>query len=137
MGRTVLVGGCFDLLHKGHITFLKKAKGVGKLIVLLESDEKIRKLKGEDRPSQTPSTRARVLMNSGFVDQIISLPYLESEKDYDEIIKKIKPDVIAITAGYPIRYHKRSAGLVGAKLKVVSKIVGNYSTSRLINRKVI
>jgi rfaE bifunctional protein nucleotidyltransferase chain/domain len=98
----VLVGGCFDLLHKGHISFLKKAKKAGdKLVVLLESDEKIKKLKGESRPVQIQEVRAKALSGLGFVDEIIKLPFMDSDKDYDELVKKIKPDIIAVTEGYP------------------------------------
>lgn len=136
--KTVLVGGCFDLLHKGHITFLKKAKEEGeKLIVLLESDEKIRKLKGKDRPIQTQKVRAEALKELGFVDEVINLPFMESEKEYDELIKKIKPDIIAVTKGYPgIAHHKRTAGLIGAELRVVSKLIKNYSTTRIATRQI-
>lgn len=137
--KTVLVGGCFDLLHKGHITFLKKAKEGGeKLVVLLESDEKIKKLKGEGRPIQSQKIRVEALEKLGFIDEVISLPFLETEKEYDEVVKNIKPDIIAVTERYPgIAYHKRSAKLVGAKLKYVSKAVGGYSTSGLLSKKIV
>lgn len=136
--KTVLVGGCFDLLHKGHVSFLKKAKEAGeKLIVLLESDEKIKKLKGEDRPVQTQKIRAEALGELGFVDEVISLPFMISDSDYDELIKKIKPDIIAITEGYPSSFHLRSADLIGAELKVVTKLMVGYSTTRQISKGVI
>lgn len=140
--KTVLVGGCFDVLHPGHLIFLKKAKKCGdKLIVLLESDKKIKLLKGKDRPVQTQKTRAKALKALGFVDEVVNLPFLESEEVYDEVVKKIKPDIIAITKDYPESiHHKRATKLVGAKLKYVTRIIGNYSTtaqltSRLLARK--
>lgn len=136
MKKVVLVGGCFDLLHKGHIAFLKKAKKLGKLIVLLESDEKIKKLKGEDRPVQDQITRAKALSDLGFVDKVISLPFLKSDKDYDELVQKIKPDIIVVTKGYPASHHQRAANLVGAKLKTVGKL-GNYSTTGLLSKRMI
>lgn len=135
--KTVLVGGCFDLLHKGHIIFLKKSKEAGDILkVLLESDEKIKKRKGEGRPVQTQSIRAKALKKLGFIDEVISLPFMEKSSEYDEIVKHIQPDVIAVTEGYPeVAYHERSAKLVGASLKVVSKLVGNYSTTRFVSRQ--
>src|SRR3989344_1704766 len=137
--KKVLVGGCFDLLHEGHIIFLKKAKEAGNyLIVLLESDEKIRKLKGKGRPIQSQKIRAKALEELGFVDQVIPLPFMETEIEYDDLVKKIKPDVIAVTEGYTDdAFHKRSADLVGAELKYVSKVVGDYSTYRLLSKKSI
>ena len=60
--KVVLVGGCFDLLHYGHIAFLKEAKKHGDyLIVLLESDENVRRLKGEGRPFHTQKQRKEML----------------------------------------------------------------------------
>lgn len=134
--KIVLVGGCFDVLHPGHIIFLQKAKEAGDvLIVLLESDEKIKKIKGINRPVHTQIERALVLSAFKVVDYIIPLPNLHDEKNYDQIILKIKPDIIATTLGIEDTHHQRSAKLVRAKLKYVSKIVGDYSTTKILSRK--
>lgn len=132
--KIVLVGGCFDVLHPGHITFLEKAKKMGGfLVALLESDEKIRKIKGKDRPVYSQKEREIMLKSLKAVDQVILLPFMEKEKDYDELVKTIKPDVIATTQGDPNLYHKkRAAKLVGAKLKYVTKFIGNYSTTNVL-----
>ncbi len=132
--KLVLVGGCFDVLHPGHVIFLQKAKKAGDfLIVLLESDEKIKLIKGKNRPFFNQKERAAVLRGLKFIDQIIMLPNVKSDADYEKILKKIKPDIIAVTEGYEsIEHHKRVAKLVGAKLKFVTKMIGNYSTSRIL-----
>ncbi len=132
----VLVGGCFDILHPGHIIFLQKAKKAGdKLVVLLESDEKIKKLKGTSRPVHNQKERSLVLKALRFVDEVVLLPNIQTEEEYDEIIKKIKPDIIAATYGdSQNQYKKRSAKLVGAKLKLVTKLIGNYSSSKILDR---
>lgn len=134
--KIVLVGGCFDVLHPGHVIFLEKAKKCGdKLVVLLESDEKVKKLKGIKRPVHNQDERARVLLALKSVDRVIKLPFIEDERQYDEIIQKIKPDIIAVTKGHPnVYYHIRAAKTVGAKIKYVTRIVGNHSTSRILNR---
>lgn len=132
--KIVLVGGCFDILHPGHVFFLKEAKKAGDiLIVLLESDKKVRELKGLNRPVQTQKDRAKVLSALRYVDRVICLPFIEHEFQYDQLIAKIKPDIIALTRGYPNHYHKRTADLVGAKLKYVTGVVGRYSTTSLLN----
>ena len=133
--RVVLAGGCFDVLHPGHIIFLQKAKKAGdELIVLLESDEKVKKIKGIKRPVHNQKERALMLKALKFVDAVILLPFMESEREYDEWVKKIKPDIIAATLGDPQNHHKkRTAQLVGAKLKYVTKRVGNHSSSRILN----
>jgi len=134
---TVLVGGCFDVLHPGHVVFLEKAKKEGDyLIVLLESDQKVKLLKGANRPVQTQQERAKVLSAVKFVDLVVMLPNMETEKEYDELVKKIAPDVIAATKGdMNAHYHQRSAKLVGAKFKYVTKMIGNYSTTRILDYK--
>ena len=134
--RVVLVGGCFDVLHPGHVIFLEKAKKAGDfLIVLLESDEKIKELKGSKRPVHTQKERAIVLKALKAVDQVILLPFMKNDHEYETLIKKIKPDIIAVTKGAADNHHKeRIAKLVGAKLKYVTKIVGNYSTTNILTK---
>lgn len=136
MKKVVLVGGCFDVLHPGHVVFLEKAKKAGdKLVVLLESDEKIKKLKGINRPVHNQKERAAVLRSIKYVDSVVMLPYLKTDEDYDRIIKEINPDIIAATIGDGANDHKiRVAKLVGAKLKYVTKIVGNHSTSKILGK---
>lgn len=131
----VLVGGCFDILHPGHVIFLQKAQKAGDvLVVLLESDQRVKKLKGIKRPVHNQKERSKVLSALKSVDYVLSLPNIEGEEEYDEVIGKIKPDIIAATYGGPnIYYHQRSAKLVGAKIKYVTKVVGNHSTSRILN----
>lgn len=132
--KLVLVGGCFDVLHPGHVVFLEKAKKAGDLlVVLLESDEKIKKIKGVSRPVHTQKERAQVLSALRFVDYVVMLPFMVMEQDYDRIISKIKPDIIAVTKGYAdANHHQRSAKRVGAKIKYITKIVGDHSTSRIL-----
>ncbi len=134
MRKIVLAGGCFDVLHPGHIVFLQKAKKLGDvLVVLLESDEKIKQLKGQNRPFFTQKERAEVLRSVKFVDQVVLLPYLKDDAGYEKVIQKIKPDVIAATHGALDNYHKvKVAKIVGAKLKYVTKIIGNYSTTNIL-----
>ena len=132
--KIVLVGGCFDVLHPGHVIFLEKAKKAGDfLIVLLESDEKIKQLKGQNRPFFNQKERAVLLKGLKSVDQIIMLPFMKTDLDYEKVIKKLKPDIIAVTRGTPDNYHKkRIAKLIGARLQYVTKIIGNYSTTRVL-----
>lgn len=133
--KIVLVGGCFDVLHPGHVIFLEKAKKAGdKLVVLLESDEKVRQLKGVKRPVHTQKERARVLLALKSVDQVILLPNITSVDEYDAFVKKVKPDIIAATVGDKSEHHQRSAKLVGAKIKYVTKVIGNHSTTRILNQ---
>lgn len=134
-GKTiVLVGGCFDILHLGHIIFLEKAKRVGDiLVVLLESDQKVRELKGNSRPIYVQKDRAKILSALKVVDYVVKLPFLKTDQEYERLVAKIKPDIIAVTAGSVSYHHLRVAKLVGAKLKPVTKMIDNYSTSRILS----
>lgn len=129
-----LVGGCFDVLHPGHIVFLQKAKREADiLLVLLENDQRVKQLKGLARPVHSQRERALVLSALAFVDYVVMLPFMDQEEQYDRLICQTKPDVVAATWGDQTNYHKkRSAKKAHAKLRYVTKMVGNHSTSRIL-----
>ncbi|MBI5619630.1 adenylyltransferase/cytidyltransferase family protein [Candidatus Gottesmanbacteria bacterium] len=130
--KIVLVGGCFDLLHYGHIAFLKQAKSLGDhLIVALESDENVRRLKNEHRPIHTQQQRREMLEALSCVNEVIELPPMTTDKEYFDFVIKLSPAVIAVTEGDPILAQKQQqATLVGAQLVVIPKI-HSPSTSQL------
>lgn len=129
----VLAGGCFDILHIGHVKFLQEAKKRGDfLFVLLESDETIRKIKGEGRPINLQEDRAKVLAALEVVDYVILLPRLKTNQEYDGLISQLKPDTIATTKGDPYRIHKeRQAKLINIEVIDVIDKISNQSTTRL------
>lgn len=131
--RIVLVGGCFDILHLGHIKFLESAKKLGDyLFVLLENDESVKKLKGNDRPINNQIERAQVLSSLSIVSHVVLLPSMKTDRDYDKLITQIKPDFIGATQDDPNISHKiRQAKLVGGKLKIVTQRVKSKSTTKL------
>lgn len=132
--KLVLAGGCFDVLHIGHIAFLKEAKQRGDiLIVLLESDENINHLKGPHRPINTQKDRAEILENLEIVDYVVKLPAFTENTDYDNLVISLKPAIIAITKGDPGKNHKdRQAEKIGAKVVEVTDTVSNRSTTKLL-----
>ncbi len=131
--KIVLVGGCFDVLHYGHLVFLKKAKGQGDfLIVLLESDEFIKKYKKRS-PIHTQNQRAEILSSVKYVDNVIKIPLLNSDEEYEIIVKKIKPTVIAVSEGdSQIENKTRQAESVGGKLIIVSNFIKGFSSKKII-----
>ena len=130
--KKVLVGGCFDFIHFGHISFLKQAKASGDyLIVALESDENVRLAKGDARPIHTQEQRKQMLEALEFVDQVIALPPMKSDKEYFNLVTDVNPAVIAVTDGDPIKNKKElQAQKIGAQLVVIPKI-HTPSTSQL------
>jgi rfaE bifunctional protein nucleotidyltransferase chain/domain len=132
VGKKVLVGGCFDILHYGHIRFLKEARKEGNyLVIALESDENTKRLKGPGRPIHNQKQRREILESLNFVDEVISLPPMKNDKDYKNFVTKIKPDIIAVTKGDVMRNKKEEyASAIGAKLIEIKK-TPNISTTRL------
>jgi len=93
----VLANGCFDLLHVGHIRYLRGAKALGgKLIVALNSDESVRRIKGEGRPLMPEHERAEILAALSDVDAVV----LFGEPDVRALIREIRPDVQAKGTDY-------------------------------------
>lgn len=133
--KLVLVGGCFDVLHQGHRSFLKAAEKQGDLlVVLLESDEAVSKRKGPKRPLNTQLTRAQNLLSSTPSKLIILLPFPFEDNDYDQLVSSVKPAIIATTKGDEFIHHKiRQAKKVDAQVVEVINRLPKYSTTRLIN----
>lgn len=132
--KRVLVGGCFDILHIGHLTFLQAAKQHGDtLIVLLESDQTIAETKGPNRPINTQEDRAKILSALAIVDTVIMLKPQMTNYDYDDLIMTLKPAIIATTSGDRNRHHKeRQAKLVAAHVIDVTEQISDKSTTKLI-----
>jgi FAD synthetase len=132
-GKTVvLTGGCFDVLHLGHIKFLEAAKKTGDvLFVFVESDENVRKTKGESRPINNQDDRTQVLASIRFVDYVIKLPFMKDNDDYDNLTTSINPSVIAITKSSDILQHaQRQAEKISAKLiEVIGRIPEKSTTT--------
>jgi len=95
--RVTLANGNFDLLHVGHVRYLRGAKGLGgKLVVAINSDESVRALKGEGRPVMPEHERAEIVAAFADVDAVVIFP----ELDVRAIIREIQPDVQAKGTDY-------------------------------------
>ena len=129
--KIVLVGGCFDIIHLGHVRFLQKAKERGDvLMVMLESDERIRQTKGADRPYNIQQERAEVLESIRYVDYVICLDYIPDNTGYDLLVKSLEPAIIATTRSDPhIEHKKRQAEAIGAEVIFVIDRITGHSTS--------
>lgn len=132
--KIILIGGCFDILHIGHIEFLEKAKALeGKLLILLESDQSIKRLKGENRPIHNQKERAKVLSKLEMVDYVVLLPPLKGNNEYKRLIELIKPTYIAITADDPLKNEKiKQAEFVTGKVVEVVERKANNSSTRIL-----
>jgi len=94
-----LANGCFDLLHVGHIRYLRAAKQIGgRLIVAINSDDSVRVLKGEGRPLMPAGERAEILAALADVDAVVIFP----ERDVCALIREVRPDVQAKGTDYTV-----------------------------------
>lgn len=125
--RTVFTNGCFDIIHKGHVEYLRKSKELGaKLIVGLNSDESVRKLKGPNRPINNQDDRRAVLESLDCVDEVV---IFNEEAPY-ELIKQIKPDIITKGGDYTVE------DVVGndlAPVTIIPLTIG-YSSTNVLER---
>ena len=95
--QIVLANGCFDLLHVGHVRYLNGAKRLGgKLIVAINSDTSVRKIKGEGRPLMPAAERAEILSALSDVDAVV----IFDEPDVRSLVREIRPDVQAKGTDY-------------------------------------
>src|SRR3954469_23206114 len=95
--KIILTNGCFDLLHVGHIRYLRGAKELGgKVVVALNSDDSARALKGEGRPVTKEQERAELLAALQDVDAVVIFP----EKDVTALIREVRPDIHAKGTDY-------------------------------------
>ena len=128
----VFTNGCFDILHVGHVRYLQEAAKLGdKLVVGLNSDDSVRRLKGEERPVNKQLDRAEVLCSLGFVDYVV---IFEEDTPY-ELIKEIQPDVL-VKGGDYIPEEVVGKDIVenrGGKLVLIPFVEGK-STSKIIEK---
>ncbi len=95
--KVVFTNGCFDIIHKGHLEYLSKAADLGnKLVIGLNSDSSVKRLKGECRPVNSEDCRALFLASLEYVDKVI---LFEEDTPY-ELIKFIKPDILVKGSDY-------------------------------------
>ena len=130
--RIVMTSGCFDILHRGHITFLNAAKALGDVLVVgLNSDGGVRRLKGTGRPINDLEDRAHVLAALSAVDHIV--PFDEATPV--ELVRAVRPDVFVKGGDYTLE-RLPEAGMVQAQGGVVRILpyVSDRSTTSLIAR---
>ena len=135
----VLVTGVFDILHKEHVKFLKKAKALGEeLVIGIESDKRVREIKGKGRPVNSQEVRKKNLEKLGLADRVLILPEEFSQPtDHLKFLKKIKPDILAVSSHTAHQKEKAQLmRLVGGRLMVVHKHNLEVSTTKIIDKLV-
>ena len=132
-GRTIVFSnGCFDILHRGHVEYLSKAADLGDILIIgLNTDDSVRRLKGPSRPVNDEKARAVVLAALEFVDAIM---FFEEDTPYN-LIKRVQPDVLVKGKDYKaediVGYDIVTAK--GGKVETI-ELVDGFSTTSILER---
>jgi rfaE bifunctional protein nucleotidyltransferase chain/domain len=125
----IVVNGTFDILHRGHVEMLEYAKSLGDhLLVCIDTDTRVKQLKGEDRPINNQRDRAFMLQSLKCVDMVW---YFADEAELEYILETYQPDIMVKGSDYE---HKRIVGEHLCKEIKFYELVENYSTTKLIQR---
>ncbi len=130
--RIVFTNGCFDILHAGHIRYLEAAASLGeRLIIAVNDDASVRRLKGETRPINALASRMYLLASLGSVDAVVSF----SEDTPEAIISRIRPDILVKGGDYSPENIVGAPFVLsyGGVVKVIPFVEG-FSTSNLEQR---
>lgn len=130
--KIIFTNGCFDILHIGHIRYLKAAKKLGDILIVgLNSDKSVKKIKGKKRPIFSQNIRKEMLSSLEFVDYIIIFDELTPIK----LIKEIKPTLQVKGGDYDIdKIPEKSAVEEGGGKVVIVPYIKGYSTSEIIKK---
>ena len=129
--KIVFTNGCFDIIHAGHVDYLKKAKALGDILVVgLNSDSSIRRIKGEKRPIIPQEMRAEVLSSLKPVDYVV----IFEEDTPENLIKAIKPDILVKGGDWELSkiVGKDFVESYGGKVLTIP-FTYDISTTRIIN----
>ncbi|MGW5163299.1 adenylyltransferase/cytidyltransferase family protein, partial [Nonomuraea wenchangensis] len=127
-GRLIATGGCFDLLHAGHVSLLRRARALGDaLVVCVNSDDSVRRLKGPQRPVVDVRDRVEVLRALSCVDAVLVF----EENTPDRAIALLRPDVWVKGGDYEGEFLPESEvlGRLGAEIVVLSTLPGRSTTN--------
>ena len=125
----IIVNGTFDILHRGHVELLEYAKGLGEfLLVCIDTDRRVKELKGENRPINNQADRAFMLQGLKCVDAVWTF---DSEEDLERICEMYEPNIMVKGSDYE---GKRIVGAKYCKEIKFVKLVDGYSTTNIIQR---
>jgi len=131
--RVILGNGNFDLLHVGHVRYLRGAKALGgRLVVAINSDESVRALKGEGRPVMPEKERAEIIAALADVDAVIIFP----ELDVRAVIREIRPDIQAKGTDYTAESvpERDALAVYGGQVAIVGD-QKDHSTSEILRSR--
>lgn len=130
--KVVFTNGCFDILHIGHVDYLEKARELGdKLVLGLNTDASVSRIKGPQRPIVNEESRSRVIAALGFVDAVTFF----DEETPKELIEALKPDILVKGNDYLAENIVGAEFVIknGGEVKTIPLVEG-FSTSNIVNK---
>ena len=130
--KVVFTNGCFDILHAGHVRYLATARDLGDLLIVgLNSDDSVRKLKGSSRPVNRQDDRAEVLAALASVDYVVVFDEVTAET----IVAEVKPNIYAKGGDYSVKSLPEAAIVeaYGGQIALVPEVPGR-SSSKIIEK---
>jgi len=125
--RRVFVNGTFDLLHRGHLDLLNYAKSLGEYVIVgIDSDERVKQMKGSSRPINCLMDRAHMLANLKSVDEV---RFFGSDKELEGLVKEVKPDIMVVGSDWK---GKSVIGSYWAAKLIFFDRIGEYATTKTI-----
>jgi D-beta-D-heptose 7-phosphate kinase/D-beta-D-heptose 1-phosphate adenosyltransferase len=130
--KIVFTNGCFDLLHVGHVRYLQEARSLGDVLVVgVNSDASVKRLKGPTRPVQIEADRAEILAALGCVDYTV----IFTEDTPENLIHSVKPDILVKGGDWKIEQIVGGTFVVGYGGQVMSlQFIDGKSTTKLIEK---
>ncbi len=126
--KIVFTNGCFDILHIGHVRYLKKSAQFGDILIIgLNSDGSVKRLKGETRPINNEQDRAELLSELGFVDYVV----IFDEDTPEKLLDEIKPNIYTKGADYTIETLPEAKTVLknNGKVEFISLVEGKSTTN--------
>jgi rfaE bifunctional protein nucleotidyltransferase chain/domain len=127
----VLANGVFDVIHVGHIELLKFASTLGRVVVAIDSDSRVRSNKGHDRPVNSQDERKRILEALRYVDSVL---IFSNEEELRAIHRDVSPDFLVKGSDWDKEYIRKNDGVLEKTKIIIFDRMHEYSTTKIIQR---
>lgn len=127
----VLANGVFDVIHVGHIELLKFASTLGRVVVAIDSDSRVRSNKGHDRPVNSQDERKRILEALRYVDSVL---IFSNEEELRAIHRDVSPDFLVKGSDWDEEYIRKNDGVLEKTKIIIFDRINEYSTTKIMQR---